>query len=286
MKKAQNKFLYNRSYADNRFCFLMMLIYIKIKYGDYNPNILFNICNSYHSYFMDVFNLFIDSLKENGDKKELLKHFFLTKDNLFSIKNYISKNISSIKSMKNSFFFKYLKKYRILGDIKTTNLHFINIPENINLIYNKIIKGIYKEKIFYFDFLKEDYGVIQENNILNRIELLKSISNHTNIGFIKNQDNSEIYVFDKDNWKFRYYEYNKYNTFMNLYKFLKTLKNAEIILFNCLCGNFYMIGQTIWLFLNIYVNILESYKPIKKMKEQINFILNEMVNFFLFFLDI
>ena len=101
-KNVQNDYQYKFHYRKElkigfksyeSFYFLMMLIYIKIKFRDYNPRILFNICNNYFT-FIDVFLLFIEGLKENKNKKEFAKHFFLTKEEYnnnikFEIEKYI-----------------------------------------------------------------------------------------------------------------------------------------------------------------------------------------------------
>jgi hypothetical protein len=106
-----HEYTFYSNFHDN-FYFLILLINIKIKYGDYNPNLLYYICIKYFS-FNDAFFYFIDSLQENVHKNERIKHFFLyTKlDNKYEmdleIKNYISKNIPTINNMKNSLFIKF-----------------------------------------------------------------------------------------------------------------------------------------------------------------------------------
>ena len=76
---------------------------------------------------------------------------------------------------------------------------------------------------------------------------------------------------------------------MNLYKFLIYLKKLNITLFNLLSNNFFFIGETISLFLDVYFNIIEKYYPIKKMKKEIDYINNEIqefiVSFYKFYKD-
>ena len=253
----QYKFHYQKEFkigfkSSKSFYFLMMLINIKIKFGDYNPRLLFNICNNYFS-FIDVFLLFIDGLKENIDKKEFVKHFFLTKEPCnnyirIEIEDFIWKNISSLKQLKNSLFFIFFIEMRKnmphYGE-RDNNLfpifNSINMPENINIFYNIIFKGIEEVFIYYFEFLKQPHEEIQENNILKRIELLKLIPIYCHNISIKEQNEYENNTFfSLYGWYPSEYTI-EFNIFMNLYKFLKKLKNSKISLFY-ICDNICFIG--------------------------------------------
>ena len=263
--------------SHNSFYFLMMLINIKIKYGDYNPNLLYYICNKYFS-FNDAFFYFVDNLEENAHKNERVKHFFLHKkinNNSgmhLEIKNYISKNISTIKYMKYSLFIKFFVEMRENYFYWIVpNLHIINISYNIEKIYNILIEDIINRKLYYYDFLSEDPKNLEENLIYSKIDLLKSLSQYINSRLIKEQGDSEYYY----SFDICFAQINKYNIFINIYKFLKVLKNSNIPLIDCFCNNFFLISDTISLFLYVFYYIIESYEPIKKMDLEINFILNE-----------
>ena len=273
--------------SNQNFYFLIIIIYIKIKYGDYNPNLLYYICNtSYNSIegtysFENTFFYFIDSLQENVHKNERIKHFFLyTKLDILNemhseIKNYIFKNISTIQYMKYSLFIKFCYESSIYYLYQIPTLHIINMPNNIEQFYNILIEGIIDRRIYYFDFLGEDPKNLEENLILSKIDLLKSISKNTYSKFIKIHSDSKKYAFN-----FSLKETNKNKIFINIYKFLKVLKNANISFFDCFSDNLFLICDTISLFLYIFYNIIESYEPIKKMEIEINFILNEANIFF------
>ena len=270
------------------FCFLIMLFNIKIKYGDYNAQLLFFICDKFFS-FNEAFLIYLDNSQENIEKKERVKHFFLIKKDLkknmkFEIKNYIYKNISEIKPMNNSIFLNFIikglaEKYSKY-DLFLPYLHLLNIPLNNEIIFNMIIQLIIDKEKHFFDFLKEDCTLIDENTIIKRLNFLKSVSKHLFYIFKKKQNTPNIYNFD--NYE-RINENNKYNIFINLYRFLRALNKSNISLFDLLIDNFFLIGETISLFSNIYYCIFKQYQRMKKKSKEIAFMLNEMNKYFFSF---
>ena len=96
--------------------------------------------------------------------------------------------------------------------------HYINKQKNINIIDNKYFYDIY-HFFYYFEFLKEPQEKVQENNIIIKIELLKSISKHCHNISIESDNNR---LFSLYGWKISKYS-TKFNIFMNLNKFLKEL---------------------------------------------------------------
>ena len=117
---------------------------------------------------------------------------------------------------------------------------------------------------------------VQENNIIIKIELLKSISKHCHNISIESDNNRSFSLYG---WKISKYS-TKFNIFMNLCKFLKELKNANYSLFDNLSVNICFIGKIICLFLNIYYFIIKNYHSLNIYKERIDFLLHEMIDFF------
>ena len=282
------------------FCFIMMLINIKIKYGDFNPELLFNICKEFNL-FMDVFFNYIDISHENLKKKEIIQNFLLIKysnEDSFDIKfkNYLSHNFSDLKQVNHSFIINFFTninkkfdemKIREYNSLIIPSFKLNNIPEKNNYFVNLLIEGIINKKIYFLNFLIEDYKIITDNEIEKIIRLIKFISKKCYDKLKKINLYTNKYNFFFINQYIN--ENEKYNIFMNLYKFLIYLKKLNITLFNLLSNNFFFIGETISLFLDVYFNIIEKYYPIKKMKKEIDYINNEIqefiVSFYKFYKD-
>ena len=92
--------------AKNNFFLMMVFIHIKIKYGDYNPVMLFNISKNFDCP-KEIFMSYVDCLHENLTKKEIIEHFMLSKaysnQDLDFNKKYISYNFYKLKQINHSF---------------------------------------------------------------------------------------------------------------------------------------------------------------------------------------
>ena len=309
----------------NYFFLMMVLIHIKIKYGDYNPVRLFNI-SKYFNCPKKIFMSYVDCLHENLTKKEIIDHFLLSKSYLYHDlvldKDYIGSNLHELyqknkisrhfnsdnslyendkdieyfllsKSFSNQDII-YDKNYICLNfyKLKQKNHSFIFnsglniipylklhlIPENNEEYIDSIIDIIVSQNIHFLEFLTEDYRTITSNQLRTIIYLLKSISKRC---FIKYED-----VYDDGKYEFismnKGIKNNKINIFMNLYNLFKVLKALKITLYDCIKDNFFFMGETVSLFLDL---ITEKYECKKEMEDQIDFtfINNEMIKFLISF---
>ena len=292
IKKNINKRV--RIEEKSSFLFIMMLINIKIKYGDYNPDLLFNICKKFNLFDYAFFD-YINISHENLKKKDIIANFFLTKnssDEPFELKlnKYISANVSNLKRINHSFLINFIiaKNTKLIDNYQLEEFFSViplfklnNIQENNFILINKIIKNILKKKVFFLSFLIEDYKLINDDKIEKIILLIKFISKHCYNKFKKKNPNIDKYEFFFIN-KFMN-EKDKYNIFINLNRLFNILKKLNITLYECLSDNFIFLGETISLFLFIYFQILNHFYYIKKMKKEINFVINEINEFIISF---
>ena len=255
----------------NYFFLMMVFIHIKIKYGDYNPVMLFNISKHFDCP-KEIFMSYIGCLHENLTKKEIIDHFLLSKaysnQNLNFNKNYICYNFYKLKQKNHSFIFN--SGLNIIPQLK---LHLI--PEKDKQYINSIIEIIISQNIHFLEFLIEDYRIITSNQLKSVIYLLKSISKKCFIKYKEKCDDSK-YKFISIN---KNIINDKVNILMNLYKLFKVLKVLNITLYECIKDNFFFIGEAISLFLDIQ----EKYEPIKSMAHEMDFIDNEMNKFIIAF---
>ena len=153
----------------NYFFLMMVFIHIKIKYGDYNPIMLYNISKHFDC-SKEIFISYVDCLHENLTKKEIIEHFLLSKSYsnqyLDFDKKYISANFYKLKKINHSFILN--SGLNILPQIK---LHFI--PENKKEYIDLLIDHIVSKKIYFLNFLTEDYSEITEDTLKSVINLLK-----------------------------------------------------------------------------------------------------------------
>ena len=296
-KENEEKYVKKQRKAKNIFFLMMVFIHIKIKYGDYNPVMLFNISKNFDCP-KEIFMSYVDCLHENLTKKEIIEHFMLSKaysnQDLDFNKKYISYNFYKLKQINHSFILN-----SGLTDIPLLKLHLI--PENNKRCINRFIEEIISGKICFLDFLVEDYRTITEAQLRSAIHLLKSISKKCYIKYKKENDDykyqffsiypKDYFLLDKNTkhyppmkkkitYKMNYkIENDKFNIFMNLYKLFKVLKALNKTLYDCIKDNFFFMGRTVSLFLDI----LEKYEPIKSMEKQMDFINNEMNTFLISF---
>ena len=266
-KKKQKRFT-------NYFFLMMVLIHIKIKFGDYNPAILFNISKHFDCP-KKIFLKYVGCLHENLTKKEIIDHFLLSKtysnQDLNFNKNYISYNFYRLKQINHSFILN--SGLNIIPQLK---LHLI--PEHNEQYINSIIEIIVSQNIHFLEFLVEDYRVITIDQLKTIIHFLKSISKKCFIKY-KEKFNDNKYKFISINKNIKN---DKVNIFMNLYKLFKVLKLLNITLYECIQDNFFFMGEAVSLFLDIQ----EKLEPIKNMEHEIDFINNEMNKFLISFYEL
>ena len=273
-----------RKKQKNMYYYLMLLailINVKIKFGNYNPELLYNICEKYN-YFIKVFVCYMNSLQENIEKKEKVKHFFLTKKSSkepfeLQLKNYIYFNLNNLKEMKNSILLDFIKEMIESKDNKTIKMKsyisLINVPMNNNYILNYFIDNLVCNRIFIFDFLKEDHTQITDDHILNMANLLKYITQNCNERFSRQDYYDFSYVQKWIN------DSNKENIFMNLFHVLNVFKDNKISLFDSVSDIFLFTGITLTLFLNANCVVFKNYYNNETSKTKIDFILSEIVDF-------
>jgi len=281
--------------SGNYFFLMMVFIHIKIKYGDYNPVILFNISKHFDC-CKEIFMSYVDCLHENLTKKEIIDHFLLSKayshQDLDLNKNYASYNFYKLRQLNHSFIFN--SGLNIIPQIK---LHLI--PENKKEYINSIIEDIISKKVSFLDFLVEDYRTITEAQLKSALYILKSISKKCYIKYKEKYDDSNykfISIYPLCVWSFLEVNYysekwkiikiikntDQLNIFTNLYKLFKVLKTLNMTLYDCIKDNFFFMGETASLFLDI----LENNEPIKNMEDKIDFINNEMYKFLFSFYNL
>ena len=293
LSKGYNYAEYSKKKSIKYFYFIMMLVNIKIRYGDYNPYLLFNICEKFNIYF-DVFFNYINISHENLKKKDIITNFFLTKNASeesfeLQLKNFISTNISNSKPINHSFLIDFININKSKLDDCQLNEYFSliplfklnNIPENNIAFIDKIINDILEKKVYFLGFLIEDYKLLTDDKIEKIISLIKFISKYHYNQYKKLNENIYSYEFFFIN-KFLN-EKDKYNIFINLNRLFNILKKINTSLFECLSDNFFFLGETISLFLFVYFKILKEFDPIKKMKKEIDFVLNEINEFIISF---
>ena len=196
---------------------LLMLLHIKIKFGDFNPILLINILKEYNQENeLEIFVYYLINLKEDIPPHERIKHFFLTKNvnkehfNFkFELKNYISNNKEIFKYKKITYFSYFIKKY----------LNFDTFCDFDYIINSKNEENYYKifnNEILYFEFLKEDYRTNKVQEMITKIDILKSISKSIYSFYKYPQESEKTYSFEflfisDENWK---------NVFFNLFSLL------------------------------------------------------------------
>ena len=249
---------YKPKIIKNSLFLLMVLIHIKIRYGDYNPVILFNISKRLDC-SKEIFMSYVDCLHENLPKKEIIDNFLLLKTNLshdleFNSNYYVSYYFYKLQKRNHSFLFK--SGLNIIPHLK---LHLIRENDKENIFY--LIDAIISKKVYFLDFLKEDYRSITEDALKSAIKLLKSISK---ICFNKCKEKEKNVNNKRYEFTSIYKDENKINVFKNLCKLFKVLNSLNITFYDCISDNFFFIGETVILFIDVLLD-----ESIKDSKEQI-----------------
>ena len=196
--QSKRKYLFYRRAAYDRIkdrikkylYFIMIIVNINIKYGDYNPELLFNICLKFNL-FEEAFLYYINILHENLNKKEVIREFFLTKDISeksldLKLKDYIISNLPKIRNHNHSFLiFFFIDVQKKLDKLDLKDYYYLipplklnYIPENIPKFINSMIYNVKNKKLNLWDFLTEDYKLITEESIKRILNLIKYISKY------------------------------------------------------------------------------------------------------------
>ena len=292
----------------------LMLIFIRLKYGKYNPQVLYAYITHYKKGDY-VFSLFLKSFFKNNNKKDILYHFFLMDSNLLSLipdsykglflkrnkfyyyKNYWQENIlifllfsqSKLRPIEFSLVFEYIKIIINNSNKKNDNIFkesfsklFEYISFGISLEQNKEIFNLINDTLFnkknrlnYFCFLNIDTILYTEDNIRHKIKVLKEIS----------------FYFDKIEFIIDILFKNKVNerTIENLVIFLKLLKKEKDSLCNCINNNRIFLKIFLHFLLKSYYNIkiIQSLKKPELLTEEnaeAEIIKEEIFNFFDFYI--
>ena len=250
----------------NQFYLLLILIYSKIKFGDYNPEILYLFIHFYKDY-ENILLIFINCINENKNDNEIKNHFFMGKFNknnnnikyiknlvltdsflynnhektiyffLDNLKFFFSKYLSDLYEIKYSLVFNYLKK--ILND----NVKYekekqylypsiiLNIGQNEKII-KIILEKIYSSTISFYEFLKEEYDIKNENKFRKVIHLFDKMTKNISIDseFIIQDITSNSHLLIENS-------IDKKNIFLNLYLLFQSLKKKNIPLYDCVKSN-------------------------------------------------
>ena len=301
----------------NKFYLLLILIYTKVKYGDYNPEILFLFMHFYNDYG-NILLIFINCIKENNNNNEIKNHFFMGKfnknnNNIKYIKDLILIDIMFGHNQEKSIYFfldnlifffrkylsdlyeiKYSLVFNYLNEILTTNgkyekeKHYLypsiilNIGQNEKI--NKIIlEKIYSSEISFFEFLKEEYDIKNENKFRKIIHLFDKMTKNETIksGFICPDITSNKYLFGT------FIE--QKNIVLNLYLLFQGLKKKNIPLYDCVNSNFIFLKDIVYLLYYIQDIFGEKFLFVaynifgKNSIEKIDFLSEEIYDFLLSF---
>ena len=262
---------------------MLILIYIKFKYGNYNPEILF-IFLDYYQQYNNFFLLFIKCLQENNkNNKTIVNHFFIgdfisNKKNINYLNEKYKRSINKVNKIKNIYFlfdnikFFFNNYLSDLNEIKNSLVYdyiisvlaecgkynrekeylipsiMLNISQNekiINILLGKIISN----EISLYDFLKVECDPKNENKFRKFIYVFIQNSKKFNL--------KSKYIFPLKTNSFQAFRYNLYfynNLFIkNANQFFSSLKKKSINLYDCIQKNLCFIQQTFdMLFILLY----------------------------------
>ena len=272
------------------FYFMIILLYVHNKIGDYNPELLF-FFTYYYNQYNNIFIMFIKCIKENkNDLSNIKNHFFLGKFNKNKKNiNFINKIIKVNISFKNdvlfflidnlqNFFNKYLSdlneiKYSLvidyifslltnIGKYEREKKHLIpsiilNIGQNKKII-NKIIQKIASGEIFLYEFLNVKYDLENKNKFRKIIHIIDKESKNIDINNICNNNNF-ICPESLTNRFLISHGYNIINLILNVYQLFQGLKKKSIPLFLCVNTHFVFLIDTIFLIGNLLIIFNEKY---------------------------
>ena len=305
------KYTFKKDYNLNNFCFVMAYIYIKKKYPEYNSHLLFYVYRlmvkekkffKFFTYLLNIIN--------SDDKNNIEKHLFLIKNK--DIPKSIQKSISNcykrkesqeiitnkllvlfmelylmdLNYTKNSFVFKFIKRYSFSHNINITR----SIIFNYNYTYQE--NDTKKQKYIYElinKFISEGYSfyeMIQFEYVKNELNFEKKINKRIkNIENIFKQFTEQINPKFADERKYYWENFEYTNWFIGLYYLIKNLKKEKKNLFDLYNNNLIMIKDTLFALCNLRRHLLYRKKEIGKiminikkeeLSEKINFLLKEI----------
>ena len=286
------KFIYN-------FYLLLILIYIKTKYGDYNPEILFLFLYFYEG-FDNILLIFIKCLKENQNNN-IYNHFFMgnfdkKKSNIIYIKNLINfvqinyekskyyffeqilfffdNYLSNLNEIKNSLVFKYIINILTNNGQYELEREFLIPSILLNMGHNQKIKNIILQKIFsseisFYIFMNVSYNHKNEKKYRNIIYNIDKIAKNSLLKsfFIYPNINNNFLIARRD-------------TILNMYQLFQSLKKKSITLYEYINSNFALIKDTIFFLSFIQLNY-EYNISILKNKEKMDILNEELYDFLL-----
>ena len=277
-----SEFFYNLDY---KIYFILMLIFIRLKFGKYYPHILLTFVSKYKPN-NNVFLLFLKAYLNNDNKNDIPYHLFLLDLNSypfypdkFKIKKingyfnipilhwreiiltYITFISPKLTYIEYSLVFDYIKELIDINsseyNIKTNNdllnsfkYIFLGISREQNKnIFSKIVDSIFVKKIIksFFSFLDIDPILYTEENIIQKIKVLNQISLYSE----KNLENEEIIFEEEINQR----------TLENIIKFLKVIQKEKNSLRNCIENNRFLIKISFnYLLLNYFLYLIQETK--------------------------
>ena len=294
------------------FCFVMFYKYIKTKYPDYNPFLLFNVCELYlkENKNKNYFRLFYATINDKSNEKNIQKHLFLIKNedipkNFYNDLKQIYKKENTRKMIFNKFLVIFMNKYLIdlnysrnsfVFDYLDNNFHSENIDVIRSIVFNypfynnasysktyfnKLVDQLLKERQTIYEFLMQDY--IYDTNVENvmnkRVKVLEYV-------FKIYPNDIDPYNRNKTGWQ----NYIENNWFFGLYGFLKILKEGKKNLMLLSNNNLAFIKDTIFtlcnfrkILLNQKLNFVHGINGVLKKEEldkKIEFILKEINDIF------
>ena len=271
---SDHEFFYNLDY---KIYFPLMLIFIHLKFGKFNPYIL-SLYISKYKYQNNVFLLFLRAYFNNDNKNDIPYHFFLLDNESYlsfpeqyrfkyertnnylnysiyhekeTFLNYILFNSPKLKHIDFSLIFDYINSIinvKTEYDNETNNnllYSFKYIFSGISLeqnskIFNKMNDMIFSKNIIksFYSFLDIDPILLSEENLKHKIKILKQISIN-----IENEIKNTEDIFDE--------KVNE-NTFENISKILKILQKEKDSLFNFVKNNRFLLKISLHYLLNNY----------------------------------
>ena len=299
----------------NNFYLMLILMYIKYKYGNYNPEILFLFLEFYQEY-NKVFIMFIKCIKENKENNNIVNHFFMgdyntNKKNMNYFNTKIKTNINQITKVKSLyflldniiFFFNYYLndlieiKFSLVYDyiISVLTIYgkynkekeclipsiMLNIGQNEKII-NIILEKIINWETNLYDFLKVEYDEINNENKFRKyiyyfIQLPKKINLKSKYIFPSEDNNFHIFR--------NAYYFPKKDFVKNAKQFFSSLKKKSINLYDCLYKNIVFIKQTFDLFFFLLYEYDLLYGKNNSDNEALSFIGEEIYEFILKFIN-
>ena len=294
------------------FCFVMFYKYIKTKYPDYNPFLLFNICELYlkENKNKNYFKLFYATINDKSNEKNIQKHLFLIKNedipkNFYNDLKQIYKKENTRNMIFNKFLVIFMNKYLIdlnysrnsfVFDYLDNNFHSENIDVIRSIIFNypfysnasysktyfnKLVDQLLKERQTIYEFLMQDY--IYDTNVENVMNKRVKVLEHV---FKIYPNDIDPYNRNKTGWQ----NYIENNWFFGLYAFLKILKDEKKNLMLLSNNNLAFIKDTIFtlcnfrkILLNQKLNFVHGINGVLKKEEldkKIEFILKEINDIF------